>query len=54
MYLEEAYAHVSSRPMAKEGTNAHPGEAVEKHENAGAGAALQRESIAGIDADGFA
>jgi hypothetical protein len=36
VYPEEVRAHASSRPVAEDGANTPPGEAVENRENAGA------------------
>jgi hypothetical protein len=52
--IEDVRAHVSSRPVAEEGANVRLGGAVEKCENASTGAALERQSAAETNADGFA
>ena len=44
---------LNPRPVAEKGTNARPGEAVERRENTSPGAALEAECVTGTAVDGF-
>ena len=53
VYPEEVHKHVSSKPVAEEGANVHPGEVAKKCKNMSVGTALERGTAAGTDVDGL-